>query len=163
MVKQPKQFPSKLSWYHSLSRANAQSMANSSSSTSSSNPPTKTISTFSNMPNFSQLFKLEGPNYLAWVAQFQPILHGNDLQGLIKGIDLCPPQFIFSEDNTQILNPTYVTWQKRDQLLLSWIIYSLSPSLVSLMYGLNTSHLSWTSLATTYASQSKSCISHLKR
>jgi hypothetical protein len=93
------------------------------------------------MPNLSQLFKLEGPKYLAWVSQFQPNLCGNELQGLIDGIDHCPPQFINSEDNTQTLNPAYVTWQKRDQLLLSWIINSLAPSLVSSMYGLNTSHL----------------------
>jgi hypothetical protein len=139
-------------------------MANSSSSaSSSSHPPTEIISTFSNIPNFSQLFKLEGPNYLAWVAQFQPILRVNDLQGLIEGTDICPPQFITNEDNTQTLNPAFVAWQKRDQLLLSWIICSLSPSLVSSMYGLNTSHQAWTALATRYASQSKSRISHLKR
>jgi hypothetical protein len=35
---------------------------------------------------FPKLFKLEGPNYLGWVAQFQPILRGNDLQGLIEGM-----------------------------------------------------------------------------
>jgi hypothetical protein len=130
-------------------------------SVSSTNHPTETTPTI--IPNFSQLFKLEGPNYLGWVAQFQPILRGNDFQGLIEGTDLCPPQFIPGEANTQILNPAYVTWQRRDQLLLSWIICSLSPSLVSSMYSVKTSHQAWTSLATRYASQSKSRVSHLKR
>jgi hypothetical protein len=109
-------------------RANAQPMANSSSSASSSNLPTETPSALSNMPTFSQLFKLEGPNYLAWVAQFQPILRGNDLQGLVDGIDLCP-QLISKEDSTQVVNTAYVAWQKKYQLLLSWMICSLSPSL----------------------------------
>ena len=85
-------------------------MASSSSSSTSPNPQTETNSTLTIIPNFSQLFKLEGPNYLGWVAQFQPILSGNEFQGLIEGTDLCPPQFLTSEGDTQTLNPTYVTW-----------------------------------------------------
>jgi hypothetical protein len=46
---------------------------------------------------------------------------------------------------------------------LSWIICSFSPSLVSSVYGLDTSHQAWTSLAAIYASESKSRVSHLKR
>jgi hypothetical protein len=97
------------------------------------------------------------------VSQFQPILRGNELQGLVDGTDQCPRQFIINENNVQTTNPAYVAWQKKDQLLLSWIISSLAPTLVSSMYGVNTSHQAWTSLAAKYASQSKSRISHLKR
>lgn len=115
-------------------------ISNPNNSATSSNPPTEITSPLSTMPACSQLFKLEGPNYLAWVAQFQPILRGNDLQGLVDGTDLCPPQFVVNSENVQALNPAYVTWQKKDQLLLSWIICSLSPSIVSTMYGLKTSY-----------------------
>jgi hypothetical protein len=95
-------------------------MASSSSSTAvTPNSQTKTNSTLTIIPNFSQLFKLEDPNYLGWVAQFQPILCGNDLLELIKGTDLCLPQFLTDEGNTQTLNPAYTKWQKKDQLLLS--------------------------------------------
>lgn len=138
-------------------------MANSSSlASSSANPPIDNTSPLSTMPTLSQLFKLEGPNYLAWVSQFQPILRGNDLQGLVDGTNQCP-QFIIGETNTQTANPAYVAWQKKDQLLLSWIISSLAPTLVSSMYGVNTSYQAWTALATKYASQSKSLISHLRQ
>jgi hypothetical protein len=92
------------------------SMASSSSSSAvSPNSQTETNSTLTIIPNFSQLFKLEGPSYLEWVAQFQPILRGNDLLGLIEGTDLCPPQFLSNEGNTQTLNPAYTAWQKKDQ------------------------------------------------
>jgi hypothetical protein len=139
-------------------------MASSSSSSAvSPNSQTETNSTLTIIPNFSQLFKLKGPNYLRWVAQFQPILRGNDLLGLIEGTDLCSPQFLSGEGNSQTLNLAYTAWQKKDQLLLSWIICSLSPSLVSSVYGLDTSHQAWTSLAARYASESKSWVSHLKR
>jgi hypothetical protein len=48
------------------------------------------------MPNVTQLgsIKLEGPNYLGWVAQFQPILCGYELPGLLDGSDPCPPKLI---------------------------------------------------------------------
>jgi hypothetical protein len=134
-------------------QANTQSMASTSSLTSSSaNPPTDNTSTFSTVPTLSQLFKLGSPNYLAWVSQFQPILRGNDLEGLVDGTYQCPPQFIIGENNTQTANLAYVAWQKKDQLLLSWIISSLAPTLVSSMYGFNTSYQVRTPLATKYIS-----------
>ena len=147
-----------------LQEPTLKSMASSSSSSVvSPNSQTETNSTLTIIPNFSQLFKLEGPNHLGWVPQFQPILHGNDLLGLIEGTDLCPIQFLSDEGNIQTLNPTYIAWQKKDQLLPSWIIFSLSPSLVSSVYGLDTSHQAWTSLAARYAYESKSRVSHLKQ
>jgi hypothetical protein len=118
------------------------------------------------MPNVTQLggIKLEGPNYLGWVAQFQPILCGYDLQGLLDGTDPCPPKLVASSmGDAEIQNPAYVAWLRRDQQLLSLIICSLAPSLVPSMYGLNTSRLAWNTLATWFAAQSRSHISHLKR
>jgi hypothetical protein len=87
-------------------------MANSSSSNSSpTTPPTEIISPLSLASNFSQLFKLEGPNYLGWVAQFQPILRANDLEGMVEGTDICPPQLIPNSDGSeQVPNPAYTLW-----------------------------------------------------
>jgi hypothetical protein len=147
----------------SITTSNASNTNPTTHASSSTNPPTENLSTFSMLPNLSQLFKLEGPNYLAWVSQFQPILRGNDLQGLVDGSDYCPPQFINNDEGNRITNPAYVTWQRKDQLLLSWIISCLTPSIVSSMYGVNTSFQAWTTLATKFASQSKSRISHLRR
>jgi hypothetical protein len=65
------------------------------------------------MPNVTQLgsIKLEGPNYLGWVAQFQPILCGYELQGLLDGSDACPPKLIANAaGNGEIPNPAYVSW-----------------------------------------------------
>ena len=93
-------------------------MADSSSSNSSpTTPPTETTSPLSLAPNFSQLFKLEGPSYLGWVAQFQPILRANDLKGMVEGTDICPPQLITNSDGSeQVPNPVYTLWQKRDHI-----------------------------------------------
>jgi hypothetical protein len=107
--------------------------------------PTAATSTTSDlMPNVTQLgiIKLEGPNYLGWVAQFQPILCGYELQGLLDGSNPCPPKLIANAaGNGEVPNPAYVLWLRRDQQLLNLIIYSLAPSLVPSMYSLKTSQL----------------------
>jgi len=118
------------------------------------------------MPNVTQLgsIKLEEPNYLEWVAQFQLIQCGYDLQGLLGGTNSCPPKLIANAaGDAQVPNPAYVLWLRKYQQLLNLIICSLAPSLVPLMYGLNTSQLAWSNLATRFAAQSRSRISHLKR
>ncbi len=69
------------------------------------------------LPNVTQLgsIKLEGPNYLGWVAQFQPILCGYELQGLLDGTEPCPPKTIANATgDAQIPNPAYVAWLRRD-------------------------------------------------
>jgi hypothetical protein len=61
------------------------------------------------IPNVTQLgsIKLEGPNYLGWVAQFQPILCGYKLQGLLDGTKPCPSRTVSNATgDTQIPNPT---------------------------------------------------------
>jgi len=63
------------------------------------------------LPNVTQLgsIKLEGPNYLGWVAQFQPILCGYDLQGLLDETDPCSPRTVTNATgDAQIPNPAYV-------------------------------------------------------
>ncbi|KAF9663902.1 hypothetical protein SADUNF_Sadunf17G0100400 [Salix dunnii] len=84
--------------------------------------------------------------------------------GFIDGSSLCPA--IFTDDTAatnKSVNPAYISWQTRDQLLLSWIFSSISPALVASLYGLESSLLTWQSLADRFASQSKSRISHIKR
>uniref|UniRef100_A0A6N2LAH9 Uncharacterized protein n=1 Tax=Salix viminalis TaxID=40686 RepID=A0A6N2LAH9_SALVM len=117
-------------------------------------------------PSPTQLvsIKLDETNYLAWTAQFKPILKSHNLLGFIDGTNVCPAMFTDETAATnKFVNPAYITWQNRDQLLLSWIISSISPTLVASLYGLDTSLLAWQSLADRFASQSKSRISHLKR
>jgi hypothetical protein len=107
--------------------------------------------------------KLDETNYLAWTAQFIPILKSHNLLGFIDSSNLCPAMFV--GDNAaknKFVNPAHTNWQSRDQLLLSWIISSISPALVASLYGLDSSFLAWQSRAARFASQSKSHISHLK-
>jgi hypothetical protein len=56
-------------------------------------------STHFDFPNPTQLvsIKLDETNYLAWTAQFKPILKSHNLLGFIDGSNLCPAMFV--DDN----------------------------------------------------------------
>ena len=118
---------------------------------------------FFQTPNITPLIsvKLDGANYPQWVSQFLPILRSYNLLSIIDGLEVCLDMHTIVGEK-QVKNPEYVLWYKKDQLFLSWIISTLTSNVLSIVYGLNTSCQVWNSLATRYASQSKSRIAHLK-
>uniref|UniRef100_A0A6N2KCL1 Retrotransposon Copia-like N-terminal domain-containing protein n=1 Tax=Salix viminalis TaxID=40686 RepID=A0A6N2KCL1_SALVM len=108
--------------------------------------------------------KLDGTNFLAWSAQLLPLFRSYGLMGIVDGSEPSPPQFSSPENQTQgIRDSGYVIWQYKDQTILGWIISSLSPGVVSTIYGLETSRLAWQALGARFAAPSTSRISLLKR
>ncbi|KAF3775002.1 hypothetical protein EJ110_NYTH51621 [Nymphaea thermarum] len=57
----------------------------------------------------------------------------------------------FSDDKRTILNPAFLEWHRGDQLLLSWIISSLSEVVHSQVVGLDSSYKVWTTIKRFYA------------
>nr|CAN67565.1 hypothetical protein VITISV_020484 [Vitis vinifera] len=80
-------------------------------------------------------FKLEGPNYLGWQSLFLPFLRSNSLLEFVDGSKPTPNKDL--PDNT--LNPTYGIWFRKDQALLGCIPSSIIETLVSILYGLDSS------------------------
>ena len=108
--------------------------------------------------------KLDGTNFLSWSAQLLPLFRSYCLMGIVDGSESSPPKFTSVEHKNQgILNPGYVVWQYKDQTILGWIISSLSPAVVSTIYGLETSQLVWQALGARFAAPSTSRISLIKR
>jgi hypothetical protein len=107
--------------------------------------------------------KLDGTNFFAWSAQLLPLFRNYGLMGIVDGSDFCP-QFSCEEHKAQgILNSAYLAWQYKDQTILGWIISSLSPTVVSTIYGFETSRLAWQALGACSAAPSTSRISLIKR
>ncbi|KAA8540914.1 hypothetical protein F0562_024948 [Nyssa sinensis] len=108
--------------------------------------------------------KLDGTNFLAWSAQLIPLFRSYGLMGIVDGSEPSPPQFSSDEQKAQgLLNSAYVIWQYKDQTVLGWIISSLSPAVVSTIYGLETSQLAWQALGARFAASSTSRVSFIKR
>lgn len=119
------------------------------------------------IPNITPLVsvKLDGTNYLNWTTQFSPVLRSHDLLSIVDGSETCPSQHLLDSTgkSTSDLNPAYLVWQKKDQFVLAWLNATLSEKILSTVYGLTTSKMVWDALASRFAPQSRSHISHLKR
>jgi hypothetical protein len=77
--------------------------------------------------------KLDRTNYPLWLAQIVPILKSKNLMGFVTGTNPCPPEFKSNIDGTVTaeVDPRYTTWHQQDQMILSWINNSLSPTVLS--------------------------------
>nr|CAD1818246.1 unnamed protein product [Ananas comosus var. bracteatus] len=59
-------------------------------------------------------------------------------------------------------NPAYKDWYIKDQIVLSWILSSISESVLSQVVGATTAYAAWSRLQTTYASGSRAQVCTLK-
>ncbi|GAV81757.1 UBN2_3 domain-containing protein, partial [Cephalotus follicularis] len=102
--------------------------------------------------------KLNASNYLIWRSQFLALLRGYDLLSYVDGTAKPPPtQF---DDGSS--NPAYILWHKQDQLLLSWLLSSLTESVHAQVVGLQSSHAVWQYLSSAFSSQSQARILQLR-
>jgi hypothetical protein len=144
-----------LTWNQSQTRIlppSAQPLITMAVSASSSNP----ITPPSNYGQFITV-KLTRDNYLLWQAQIQPYLRSQRLLGYVTGDLPCPSKTLPApeKDAPPVLNPTYDQWVEQDQAILSAILSSLSPEVLSRCLFLNTSKAVWDKLNSLYASQSR--------
>jgi hypothetical protein len=73
-------------------------------------------------------------NFPLWRSQVLPTIRGAQLVGILNGTDAAPPPEIVDvpADKTTgtpaklKANPEYVTWLSRDQIVLSYLLQSLS-------------------------------------
>ncbi|KAK6143064.1 hypothetical protein DH2020_023412 [Rehmannia glutinosa] len=107
--------------------------------------------------------KLDDSNYLVWKQQVLTAIKGYGLEDFISEQSNVPEKFTKeTTEKPSTLNPDFVTWQRQDQLLASWILSSLSEGILVLMVGLNTSKDIWNALETNFSSQSLARIMQYK-
>lgn len=109
--------------------------------------------------------KLSRDNYLLWKAQFVPLLKGHGLLSVVDGTAPIPPVVVKTTTSdgeiTEEINPTYTAWEKKDQMVLSWLISSLTEPLLPLIVGHHTAQAIWEALTRAYASCSRSRVLQL--
>lgn len=96
---------------------------------------------------------------MLWMAQIMPYLHGQQLLGFVDGRPNVAPNKIITETMTdgatQVLNPCYQLWVQQEQLVLSTIMSSLSPKVLSQVLLLSTAAEVWNAFERMFSSQSK--------
>ncbi|KAF8402888.1 hypothetical protein HHK36_010980 [Tetracentron sinense] len=105
------------------------------------------------------LIKLDRQNFLLWRTQFLPILIGYDLEGYVDGTITAPPRTL-SDGST---NPAYTSWRKQDQVLLGWLLSSISETVLPQVVGLASSRAVWVMLENQFASRSRARIMQIRR
>ncbi|KAL9426374.1 hypothetical protein AB3S75_033203 [Citrus x aurantiifolia] len=125
-----------------------------------------TVNQTPQISNFSTPVKLDRQNFMIWKSQVLPSILGNNLESLINGAKLVPTKFLVQVEEDQIVttveNPEYIKWLRQDQFLLSWLLSTMTESVLSIVVQYTTSFEVWNALETLFASQSKARILQLK-
>jgi hypothetical protein len=101
--------------------------------------------------------KLTKLNYPLWSAQVLPAIRAAQLEDLLTGIDLLPDKELFVIIDGKPIkqrNPAYSAWVVRDQVILGYLLLTLTRE--TLMHVSRCSSLAqaWRTLADPYSSQS---------
>ncbi|KAK6120608.1 hypothetical protein DH2020_045641 [Rehmannia glutinosa] len=101
--------------------------------------------------------KLNESNHLVWKQQIWAAIRGYGLEGYLTGLCPMPDEFTPCASATEApkTNPSYLQWNRQDQLLASWLLSALSESILITTVGLNTSKEIWDCLKTTFANQNQ--------
>ena len=101
--------------------------------------------------------RLSYSNYLLWRQQVSAAVKGHGLTGFLTGTNTKPPETL-----NNLPNPAFDLWERQDQLLVSWLLASISEAVLVTTVGLDTSHEVWTALEQAYAGQSRAKILQYK-
>lgn len=125
------------SFVNMVSELSDSTMASSIATTTKNNPKT-----------FKSLLfvKLNDENYLLWKQQVKAAIHGHNLLHFLEESSN-PPRFLSNDDeNSTNINTDYLEWEQQDQLLVSWLMSSMSEGVLARMVGCDSSSQIWTKL-----------------
>ncbi|KAF3784510.1 hypothetical protein EJ110_NYTH30044 [Nymphaea thermarum] len=105
--------------------------------------------------------KLDENNYLLWKSQLRSAMYSHDLLRYVDGSSTPPPERLNA--NSAEINPEYIKWKRSDQLTLSWILSTVSESILTQIISYDTAREAWVALANAHASHSNIRILQLKR
>ncbi|KAK6151853.1 hypothetical protein DH2020_014488 [Rehmannia glutinosa] len=111
-----------------------------------------TLPTFHSIP-----IRLTRENYHYWRIQILSMVKAHGFEEFLFGTVKVPPKVVEGK-----VNPEYTLWLRRDQLLFSWIIASISESMMGHITRCNTFSNLWSVLETVFRSQSRARVQHLK-
>ncbi|KAK6154372.1 hypothetical protein DH2020_008620 [Rehmannia glutinosa] len=118
------------------------------------------------LPNFTTLtIRFDRSNYVFWRAQLLATTRAHGFDGFLNGTAFPPPQLISEVASTSldsIFNPEYILWLRKDQFLFSWLLSSISESMLGHITRCTTSAKIWSVLANLFQNQSRSRIMHLR-
>ncbi|KAK1577018.1 hypothetical protein Q3G72_018477 [Acer saccharum] len=132
----------------------------SSQTRSSSNPlPTIESPMIAKTLNYNLPVKLNSDNYIYWKALVLPAIRALELEDFINGVRLCPSKFVDplnsnKSENDMVINKDFLSWRRLDQFLLSWLLSTVSESLIGQVTECISSLETWRTLEKLFSHQS---------
>ncbi|KAL5737759.1 hypothetical protein ACOSP7_030520 [Xanthoceras sorbifolium] len=139
------------------------------SSDRTSSPSVKQLkfASISKALNFNLSVKLTRDNFVHWRAQILLAIRALSLEEYINGGRLCPNKFveISATDGTteSIINEDFVAWCKTDQLLLYWLMSTISEGLIGEVTDCQSSLEFWRIIETLFSRESFAKVLQLKQ
>lgn len=99
------------------------------------------------------MVKLTASNFLLWKQQILLILEGYGLHGFVLGTIQVPPP-ILASDRSPVANPDFVFHTQQDKLLASWLLTTISDSILVYLTGAGTSFDVWSKVLKRFAAKS---------
>ena len=138
----------------STSPHNASMTATNSESSSIINPKSQLITTL-----------LDDTNFLLWKYQIDTAINGYGLEGYIDGTCTILARMIQdpSDKDKLINNKEYINYKRQDKLLASWLLSSISSSVLPQINGCKSAYEIWNKVDQIFSTQSATKIMHYKR
>ena len=113
--------------------------------------------------NHPLAIKHEDKNYLLWCRQVLTTIKGHNLGHFLDHTTKTPPQFNSPKDalNNRVLEEIQL-WEQQDQLILSWLMASMSDSIFTLVVDYDFTWQVWEKIQMYFASHTKARVQQLK-
>ncbi|KAL4355549.1 hypothetical protein GQ457_06G026970 [Hibiscus cannabinus] len=104
---------------------------------------------------------LNESNFLLWKQQVVLTVRGLGLEDYLDGSISIPAKSIQNRSGDEILNPLYFQYRKQDSSLASWLLSTISPSLLPQFVGSDTTADIWKAVTKRFATLSTTKIMNL--
>ena len=111
----------------------------------------------STLPSAS--IRLNRSNYNLRRSQILPTVRAYDLENYLLGTITPPVKFV---NDQSTVNPAYSQWLRLDQFLLSWLLSSISESMLGHVVNCTSFSEIWTTLGQLFSTKSKARLLHLR-
>ncbi|KAL3642739.1 hypothetical protein CASFOL_013554 [Castilleja foliolosa] len=107
--------------------------------------------------------KLNDSNYLLWKQQVWAAAAGYGLEDYLTGETTPPPESTINpDDGSATANPSFLKWRRQDQILVSWLLSSLTEGLLVTTVGLSTATEIWKTIEGVFANQNKAKVMQIR-
>src|ERR1044072_553459 len=99
--------------------------------------------------------KLDDTNFRSWRQQVSGVIRTHHLQRFIENPDI-PPRFLTEEDRVAAdENPAYTAWIQQDSALFTWLLSSLSESVLPTVVNCTRSWQIWSEILGFFQAQAQ--------